>query len=234
MARLTVLQLYNRLMEMTGQSTVAALTGLAGLQLQSFRYLQQAIYDFYGEDLWRFAEQDNTITLSSATVSYAIPRLVRAVNKESFVNRHSNKKMKFTGWQRFIAEQKNWREAGKGVPGTVVARKRKFRLFPQANAAHHGSVVDYGYWERGSTLGTQSGSITGTIRGLPEEGEQAILSLAAYKVMTARGSPEALKHFNEYYGFKEGGETFDGHLGRVRRSYRSEELGDSIDMTYQF
>lgn len=241
MAQRTVLQLFNRLMQKTGQSTVTDLGGMSGLQLESYWLLQEAVYELYAEDRWQFSEADGTINMQAATKYATCPNDLRDIAELSFFNRKTDKGVKFVSpdrWDKMWRDAgREWRESGSGDIGTITAWGRKFRLNKKPTTNASGSLIDYRYWVKGTTLGTTATAYNATINAFPPEAEEALLSLAAKKVMQRRGSPESVTHHLDYYGGRSPtGERQDGHLQRLQRMYRSKTEADEgkLDMDYQF
>ncbi len=124
MAKSTYLQLCNKVLRETNETTISTVTGNRGLQAYIVDSINTAIFDINSKQSeWPFNRQSGLITLVPGTDEYAITSTYSSVDFESFFLRPTNLVTNGT----FTSDISSWTDISTGT-GSISAASGRLRL----------------------------------------------------------------------------------------------------------
>lgn len=234
MAKETNLGLLNEVLKRIGEPVATVLTSLSGIQLVAWDAIQEVIMEVAAMGNWIPLEVSNTFTLATGTNTYAIPTDMIKENIYSFRCPDNDDNIEFAipkEWD--LSYPKGIGTATTGYPTAITRDDDVFRLNKYPALAQNTKKIYYRYWKRPPLLqtATTTGTATDVVSWFPEGTERTVLvSLAVYKVLVYKNSPEAPEYYNRVFG----GQESEGTLNRMRRQYMNAPARVKPLVTYPF
>lgn len=229
MAKKTCLQLFNRLLDKIGDSTIATFTNLSKRQTMAFDKLNDAFYTLYSfnSNRWKFAEVQGTITLTAGTSTYSSP--TDMAEEDIFTFRYATNDNHLTYYDEEEFINRYHVINGTGTPDAFTRKGSVFVFNRIPGASDANRVIDYRYWKIPTQFSTATATATCDI---PEQFEiDALVNLAAFDILTGEGDSEAQSFYFKLYGTPDRKEV--GFLRRMKRLYGSTKL-DNLPVTNTF
>lgn len=217
MAKLTALQIMNKVLDNCGQAQVTVLTGLTGINNVALNMVQNVLLEIATNDDWKQLEVRVDIDLVNGTQIYAKPSDFRKINKRSLVY---NQTSEVTWLDPYEIDSKYADQDVSGDPPLYIWDVAdNFLIYPVPNANSGGKSIDYRYWKIPSRIDTASPS--GTV-WFPEPFEELVLvNLATARVLSYRSNQEANVYSGLVYGVRG---SYRGALNDMKSSHLSQDF----------
>jgi len=235
MAKLTALQVFNAVARNCGESTVAGLTALTGLQLLIWDKIIEAMQDICTDEntRWSFLEKAGVIPMVTGNYQYQISALttgsdMMVEDMKSMRSADYGNNIPYLTNQEWDAKYpEGITSARTGYPTEYTKFAGYFVFNNQATATQNGKNIDFRYWKLPSYYSESSPSGTADI---PEPFDRTVLvALASLKVLTYLGNEEASVYKVQVFG---NGQDIEGSLDKMKRVFSSPVIKPR--MTYQF
>lgn len=235
MAKLTALEVFNAVARNCGESTVAGLTSLTGLQLLIWDKIIEATQDICTDENTRlqFLEATGLIPMVTGSYEYLISTLaagsdLMTEDRESFHSTDNGNNLKYLTEQEWIEKYPSGiTSARTGYPTEFSKYAGYFVFNNQAAAAQNAKNITFKYWKLPAYYATGTPSGTGDI---PEPFDRTLLvALATLKVLAYLGSDEVSVYKVQVFG---NGSDIEGSMDKIKRIYSSPVLKPR--MTYKF
>lgn len=218
MAKATLLQVINKVLENLGESQVTVTTSLSGLSLMVFNTINEVLYDIGFNDRLRPLETNVTMTLTSNVSSYAVPTDIFSFDKDSFIYNSEQEIVYYTP-QRFDREYKKATDTN--VPNKIYQFAGYWYPYPTPNTTAHGKTIKYRAWKYPTIYDTATATMTSYI---PEGFDLTMLAdYVTFKIMHYKENPQAQVYYGKVFG---DGRNNDGSLDKFKRLFRSPDLTD--------
>ena len=218
MAKATLLQMINKVLENLGESQLAATTSLSGMSLMIFNTLNELMYNIGFNDHMQPLETNVTMTLTTAVQTYSKPSDVFCYDKDSFIYDSSNEIVYYTP-QRFDREYKE--ATSQGEPDKLYEFGGYLTVYPIPNATANGKTIKYRAWKYPVIYNTATATGTSYI---PEGFDVTMLAdYVTFKIMHYKENPQAQIYYTKVFGDGKGNE---GSLEQFKRIFRSPDLTD--------
>ena len=224
MAKQTILQLVNKVLENLGESSsLSALTSLSGLSLLTFNTFNEVLYDLSTEHTYQPLEEDGTITLASGTATYAQPTDMNMFDKDSFRYNEESRIPYYTP-QRF--DRQYITQTDTGIHAVVTNWKGYWKPYKIPDANADTKTIKYRYWKLHTILSTDTATAT---CWMPEGYDVTLLAnLVTYKVLHYKNNPEAAVYYEKVYGTPRG--MNEGSLAKFNAQWGSPIIADGSIM----
>lgn len=220
MAKLTALEVMNRVLDNLGEARISSLTALTGIQLKVWEKITEAIQDIVTDQdtRWSFLESLGVVSLSTNNHAYTITGLTTGSDmmeedKESVRSGDAQRRIKYVTPQEFDAlYPKGITTSHTGYPDIYTRYAGQFVFNKKATSAENGDLIDFRYWKFPTYYATATS--TGTTE-IPEPFDRTLLvALATLKMMIYLGSGEAAAYKIQVYG---NGQDIEGSLDKMKR-----------------
>lgn len=234
MAKLTALEVLNKVLQNVGESTVSSLTSLSGIQLIAWEKITEAMQDIATEQntRWRFLESLGRVQLSTNNNAYTVSGITSGSDmmmedQESVRSSDAQRNVKYKTPQEWDnLYPKGITTAMTGYPDFYTIFAGQFTFNKIASSAENGKYIDFRYWKYPTYYSTSTSTGTSEI---PEPFDRTLLvALATLKVLTYLGSQEASIYKIQVFG---NGDDIEGSLDKMKELYTSPRLKPR--MTYQ-
>ena len=227
MAKLTALQTLNAVLQNVGESTVASLTSLTGIQLICWDKITEALQDITTDQntRWTFLESLGVVSLSTGNNAYTITALttgsdMQEEDRESFKSPDADRKLIFLTPQEFDTKYpKGITSDMTGHPDYYMKYAGQIVFNKKASSAENGDLINFRYWKFPTYYSTATATGTSDV---PEPFDRTLLvALATLKVLTYLGNSEASVYKVQVFG---NGSDIEGSLDKAKRLHTSPQF----------
>jgi hypothetical protein len=235
MAKLTALEVFNAVARNCGESTVAGLTALSGLQLVIWDKIIEAIQDICTDENTRvqFLEAEGSIPMTTGNYKYLISGLTSGSDMmtediKSLRSADNSNNLVYLTPQEFDEKYPGGITSSRqGYPTEYTKFGGYFVFNNQATATQNGKNISFRYWKLPAYY--VAATPTGT-SDIPEPFDRTLLvALASLKVLTYLGNDEASVYKVQVFG---NNQDIEGSLDKMKRIYSSPILKPRV--TYRF
>jgi len=235
MAKLTALETFNTVARNCGESVVAGLSSLSGLQLLIWDKIIEAIQDICTDEntRWQFLEKAGVIPMVTGSYQYLISGLTTGSDLmiediKSFRQSDSDSNIPYVTPQEWDEKYPDGIGTDRtGYPNEYTKFAGYFVFNNQATTTQNGKNIDFRYWKLPAYYAT--GTPTGTC-DIPEPFDRTLLvALATLKVLAYLGNDEVSIYKVQVFG---NGQDIEGAMDKMKRIYSSPILKPR--MTYVF
>jgi hypothetical protein len=229
---MTTLEIVNGILRNCGETTVADLVSLSGVQLVVWDKLLEALGEICSDQNTRleFLEKDGAIPLTTGNNKYLISGLASGADMqqedgESFVALDFDRRIKYITPQEFDTKYSSAVDSGLPTEYTKYAGYIVFNK--KATSTENGKSITFRYWKHPTAPSISTPSVA---LDIPAPFDRNLLvALATLKVLAYLGSDEAVVYKLTVYG---DGRDVEGSLAKLKEIYSSPKIKPRV--TYHF